>query len=145
MKVFEHADNSRKFKAQQNSAAPYLFPSKISFRLKYLLYTRRYVHSRYDFSLKCLPQLRYGRHIECSYSPGASERGRGCERKEVQARELIKRFREWVGERALSETYARVLRNIAAVMYIRPRCSHEYDKDAVAPSYAAAKRNSELA
>jgi len=32
----------------------------------------------------------------------------------------------------LSETYARVLRNIAAVMYIRLRCSHECDKDAAA-------------
>lgn len=38
--------------------------------------------------------------------------------------------RESTGERALSETYARVLRNIAAVMYIPARCSHECDKDA---------------
>lgn len=98
-KIFKRADNSRKFKTRR-SDTPYLFPSKISFRLKYLLYTRRYVHSRYDFSLKCLPQLRYGRHIECSYSPGASERERGGEREggRAQERELIKRFRERVGE-----------------------------------------------
>jgi len=76
LEISEDADNSRKFKAQHFDA-PYLFPSKISFRLKYLLYTQRYVHSRYDFSLKCLARLRYGRHIECSYSPGASERKRG--------------------------------------------------------------------
>lgn len=31
-------------------------------------YTRRNVHSRYDFSLKCLSQLRYDRDIECSGS-----------------------------------------------------------------------------
>lgn len=48
-------------------------------------YTRRNVHSWYDFSLKCLTLLRYGRHIECSCSheceKAAAMAKRGSQRK----------------------------------------------------------------
>lgn len=97
-----------------DTPAPYLFPSKISFRLKYLLYTQRYVHSPYDFSLKCLSQLRYGRHIECSYSHKRERREHGkFARQSASTEEKYRRAERERGRGPCSH----VLHNIASVIY----------------------------
>lgn len=49
-----HPSEQKWRRSAPDALTPYLFPSKISFPVKYSLYTQRYVHSPYDFSLKCL-------------------------------------------------------------------------------------------
>ncbi|KAG5317867.1 MOS1T transposase, partial [Pseudoatta argentina] len=61
---------------------------------------------------------------------------------ELKPRDVERRF--GTCELLLQRQKRKGFLNIAAVMYIRLRCSHECDKDAAARSYAAAKRNSGL-